>query len=647
MSKMVLLEWRNNDMAYTSKNRSQTPQVSQSAKSKKLFQDLYDHIDQLEERVFDTRKLLPKSQREERIKRSYSDPAYFYKTYLPNYFKNNPAPYHQELPILFQFKQRPLVVLAPRGGAKTTFLFGETLRRIALGIDKFIIRVEVSEDVASKEMYKIRYEIETNRQLYEDFGDLKGSPWQALELYFSNGSMLWGRGSKQPIRGATYLDTRPTGIIYNDVETIKQVQNQDTTDAIYDALLLDALPALRPQEAGGGFLAIVGTLLGQNSMLSKMREAPLAKQIQYEALEGDMEIIELLLSKVARDIVEIDYYLRDNTGNDKEEMKKQREFFYNRPDYMELIQQIKSYWPERYPVEDLLIQAVKMGISSFKQEYLHIPIDSDGTVAFPDSLFSNSDSQYEIYMIPDNHQFVRAIFLDPSQRGAKSNDDTAFVTIFYDQQDRVGYVIDVTAGKMTIEDMVALSFDLAEKYLLGDVVVGERIFPREQFVDSLFGYEDNGAQQWLESIFHDNSGKYGFFLPKLTGITHTGNKIARISQLSYYMEHYRIKFNFDSDQQKILKNELRGLGSKRLHDDRADALESCWSLVEKVNSNIVFAKKDASLEREKSAEYHFREPIYKKQPGRILTDRLQRQKSRMAILGKYRQHKLESRGYRG
>jgi hypothetical protein len=614
---------------------------------KAQFQDIYNHIEQMAEHGNDQRKLLPFSEKSERVSRSKYDPQFFYKTYLgKTYFKNDPAPYHLQLPTLFEFKQRPLIIIAPRSGAKTTFLVGETLRRIATGIERFMIRVEESEKIANKEIFKIRHEIETNRQLFEDFGDLRSNPWQALELYFSNGTMLWGRGLDQPIRGISHKEWRPTGIIYNDVETPKQVQNQTLTDEIYDSLLTDVLPSLNYPINGGGFLAVVGTLLGKQSMLSRLRYAPMAKVIEYPALEGEAEIIELLLSKVSRDMNEIEEYMYHIEGHSIDDVELQRAFFTTRKDYKDLIDSVTSFWPAQYPVADLLLKAASIGIPKFKQEYLHIPIGSDGGSLIDPDWFERDDSQYNIHDISEEN-LVRAVFLDPSYRDSKTSDDKAFVTMFYDTNSKVGYVIDVTAGKISFDDMIARSFSLTKKYLLGDVTLPGRVFPKEAFIDTLFGYEDNGAQQWLNSIFRDNSLKYGISLPKLTGITHTGKKETRIGQLSYYLERNRIKFDFESDQQKLLRNELCNLGNRRMHDDRADALEGCWSLVEKIHSHVIYGAVDTNLTLPDNEHRSFREPIYKKEYGRAITDRLKLAKSRWDILGSYVHSKTDhQRGYR-
>lgn len=581
--------------------------------TKQKLRDLRQQIDQMS---VSSEKPLPYSEKKERVERCAVDPQFFFTTYLWKYFFNDPAPYHKELPVLFSTNNYnvPLVILAPRGGAKSTFLFGETLRLLITGQQKFIIRVEESERIANKEIFKIRNEIETNTQIYEDFGNMKSQPWTASELYFSNGCMLWGRGRRQPVRGTTHKQWRPTGIIYNDVESSKQVMNQSLTDEIYNALFTEAIPALNPRSAGGGFLAVVGTLLGEDSMLAQLidpERSPLTRKIDYKALIGEDSVIELLLDKVSQDVGKISEFTTGRNTNDKKVSEAGRRFFRTRPDYMELLSKVRSYWPAQYPVEDLLLSAATIGTPQFKQEFLHIPINSSSSGPFVRKWFYRRSNTFDIGDIPKRN-LMRAIFLDPSYRDSPTSDEKAFITGFYDLDIGVGYVVDVTAGTMSFDDMVKTAFQLAKEFLIGDVMVQGVRFPNEAFVSSIFGYENNGAQQWLESVFQDNASKYGFYLPKITGVTHTGNKIARISQLSYYIERARIRLDVSDDEHKKVVNQLCSLSNRKVYDDRADALEGWWSLVEGVKADIIMASKDIGFSRAVGVDQgmSFRTPLY-------------------------------------
>lgn len=579
------------------------------------FRDLYDRIGEMST---DEDRLLPRKDRLDRIERSKVDPLFFYQTYLSRYFTNEPADFHSQLPENFQVTQIPIVICAPRGGAKSTIVFAESLRLIVTGLQKFLIRVEESEVIARKEIYKLKAELESNYQLIEDFGELRSTPWTASELYLSNGTMIWGRGRRQPVRGVSFRNWRPTGIIYNDIETPEQVANSKLTDRIYNALITEALPALQPAEGGGGFLGIVGTMLGSDCVLNKMLNHPLAIPIYYTALKGDEFVIDRVLDKISDDAEDIGRWMKKYKGKSKAKVALRRSFFHKREDYNVLVDQLGSYWPDRYPVEELLLSAAA-GVPAFKQEYLHIPYDDEQNQVFKPTWFKRESNNYYITQIP-HQNLVRAIFLDPSYKDSATSDNKAFLVGFYDIENQEGYIVDAVVKQMSYEEMVRTAFELSQTYLYDDVVLRQVIdgetrtvtFERDAFIDSMFGYEDNGGQVFLENVFRDNSEKYGFVLPKLQGITHMSNKHARISRLSYYVERSKIKFDRSQDMQQIVISELTHLGDRRHHDDGADALEGLWAIVERTAGTIPFAKQDKPLNwyDHTPGKISFREALY-------------------------------------
>jgi len=87
---------------------------------KSQFAEFYSELHELENKQ--TQKLLPWSERSERVERSKVDPFFFYKTYLPHYFQNKPAQFHYDLVKLFEqsHDNTLLVICAPRGAAKST-----------------------------------------------------------------------------------------------------------------------------------------------------------------------------------------------------------------------------------------------------------------------------------------------------------------------------------------------------------------------------------------------------------------------------------------------------------------------------------------------------------------------------------------------
>lgn len=584
------------------------------------FSKLYQKINELHKKS--DKSILPVSEREKRIERSKVDPEFFYKTYLPHHFPSKFTKHHLEIPEYFKFKQQPVVIITPRGSGKSTLILAETIRLLVTGLQKFLIRIEVNEDVACNEILSVQNELETNERLIADFGNMKGkSQWTALELTLSNGSKLWGRGIDQPVRGLKFQQWRPTGIIYNDVEKQDQALSEDQSDNILKKLLNEALPSLSPKELGGGFLAVVGTLLSKKAMLAQIAEHPWARTIKYPAIQGHAEDIEMVLMMVSEDSTDIGKYCSSFNTDSEEDKQSQRNYFRLNPKYIPYLKKLKSYWPEVYPIEELLLIASISGTSAFKQEYLHITTDDLSGDLFPEHWFFRPQNQMYIDEIPQQN-LIRAIALDPSHKEGKTNDSKAFVIGVYSVDECVGYVIDIIEQQMSYQDMVHMSFELTREYLLGDMklhqeVNGEYInvtIPKEAFIDEMFVYENNGAQGWLDTVFNENASKYQFRLPRLTGVLHTGNKNARIAKLSLPIGKSILKMDSREQSIKRVITELRKLEDRKVHDDGADALEMWWSVINRPNQEITFFKSDSNVTQDKwfgRRTKGFREPFYK------------------------------------
>ncbi|MCP3685454.1 MAG: hypothetical protein GY861_22610 [bacterium] len=565
-------------------------------KSKGCFDDTYELI-KLIRSEGESKKVLPPSERDYRIERSAEDPQFFFKTYLSHWFVSEPAPFHYQIPDLFKIKNRPIIIVAPRGGAKSTFLRAETIRLILTGKQPFMVRVEENERMASKVIFNIRREVEDNPLIRADFGNVQGQPWQASELMFRNGCLLWGRGRRQPIRGTISGHNRPTGIIYNDIESPDQVNNKEQTEMIYDALFKVALPALAPPIAGGGFLAVVGTILGKESMLAKLIDNEVSTTIKYPALtprkSGDDGVISLLLGKVSRDVGRIMDHIDSIPPSEDEYdpvyMERRASFFRKRSNYVNLISKLESYWPARFPIEELLIYAATMGTVAFLQEYQHIPTDS------LDGVFKREWFERAYYKPEDigNAGLIRATFLDPSYKDHTGADYKAFVTGIYDPSCNTGYVVHALVRNGTLDEMIQWAFEISGDFLTGNVRVGNRTIPESAFRDSIFAYESNGAQEWLEPMFEENSKRFGFRLPKITGVLHKGNKNARILKLSYPVERGQLRMDPGSSDQAIVIDECCFLTNKGYHDDGADAMEGWWSVVEKSRITLSISSRDS------------------------------------------------------
>lgn len=147
------------------------------------------------------------------------DLEFFNRFYLGHHFILPPAPIHRVLTQRLQGlietggRQNGVYVM-PRGHAKTTIgTLGLPLWCTVYHKRTHIPIISDSWDQAKDQLSSIKSEIEENELIEEDFGSLKGSVWQASDIYTSNLVRLRALGQGMKVRGRKVGANRPDLII--------------------------------------------------------------------------------------------------------------------------------------------------------------------------------------------------------------------------------------------------------------------------------------------------------------------------------------------------------------------------------------------------------------------------------------------------
>src|SRR5579863_8519798 len=124
-------------------------------------------------------------------------------TYLNHYFNLNPAIFHRELiEKLGDDQQRMLLILGFRGSAKSTF--GSLALPLWAALEKkfnFILPIADTTLQAKVNIANIRYELETNELIRNDYGDLQSDEeWQKENMLLANGVRILARSRGQKVR---------------------------------------------------------------------------------------------------------------------------------------------------------------------------------------------------------------------------------------------------------------------------------------------------------------------------------------------------------------------------------------------------------------------------------------------------------------
>ncbi len=445
------------------------------------------------------------------MRRAEADPLYFCRTYLPHYFTHVPARFHYELVRLLEQRGSevvtPTVVAAPREFAKTTVCaFGYVLHQICFGRRHFIIIGSDTEDLASDLTGYLYLELLYNERLHQDFGELV-RPNKSVDDFFTlNDIRVKARGRGQRLRGLKHKQWRPDLIILDDLENDINVRNPEIVQQILDWVKSAVYPAL---DAGGN-LMIIGTILRWRSALHLMLTSPEEPYCHFQ-----------------------------------------------RRIYRALEEDGSSLWEARHPVARLKLQKQLMGTAAFNREKMNEPAPESGFF----------EEEWIHYYHPDSlkdRELVVVGFFDPSLETGANADYKALVTIGFDRQEMVFYVMDAFIQKTTLEQTLRAAFNRHREYSY-----------------AVLGVEDNLFQRLLLKEFERLGIELGQVLP-IKGVTQRLAKETRVASLSPLLERGKIRFIRGHSDQELLVEQLLYFPSKTLHDDGPDALEGALRLAQEI-----------------------------------------------------------------
>lgn len=467
--------------------------------------------------------------RRERLARCEADPFEFFREYLPHYFSNDFAPFHYELiDLIAAPTQRelhglavpratatePVAVAAPRAGAKSTLVsFGYVLHQIVFTKRHFVVIGSDTADLAEDLTSYIKLELENNLRLQHDFGK-KYLARGADGDFIAGGTRVLARGSGQRVRGIKHGQHRPDLIILDDLENDKNVKNPRLVKENLNWIVEAVYPALDPL----GSLFIIGTILSKRSALATIinsQEEPWKhwKRVTYRALIEDL----------------------DGT--------------------------VRSFWPDRYSVEDLLRQKRIMGSVAFNKEKQNDPRDDEGMFR---------EEWYKYFRASDvsDKPLMVAGFFDPSTDRGGSNDYKAFVTVGLYEAELVYYVLGALVRRSSLSQ------------LYGSIVakVNES---KDAHVYSVVGMEDNGFQSLAVEGLEGAAKGAGVTLPLRTRTSRL-SKETRLAGLSPLVERGVVRFLHPEEQDpdyRLLMEQLTYFPSSTVNDDGPDALEGAVDLL--------------------------------------------------------------------
>jgi phage terminase large subunit-like protein len=204
--------------------------------------------------------------------------------YLSGYFTDPPATFH---PLLVHSLEddalKRLLIIGFRGSGKSTF--GSLALPLWAALEHpdkfpFIILVSDSTRQATLNISALKYELENNLLIKQDYGEIKGNviedftlqgdgeEWQKQNIVLSNGVRILARSRGQKVRGLRHLQYRPKLVIVDDPEDGEWVRTKENRDKTDRWLHSEVMPGM---DARKGKLVVIGNLLHMDALLSRLK----------------------------------------------------------------------------------------------------------------------------------------------------------------------------------------------------------------------------------------------------------------------------------------------------------------------------------------------------------------------------------------
>lgn len=264
------------------------------------------------------------------VERSFLDPAYFLRFFLPHWFPSEIPEFHLGIlaiitgkvefldnypdshPFLLEHfhyaadsrdaaaKPQPVFIatdagismvkpnphfnlVIPRGFSKTTLVKGAYLYLLLTDHTTFAVLISATSGHAETQLGDIKMELQENVLLREAYGNQvprRSEPekWSALEAHLLNGAILVARGRGGQVRGLTHQGKRPNRVCLDDVEDEDSIATHNLREKTSNWFYGSVVPAGQIMEGAIGQdwaqapLQIInlGTLLGSECLVMEL-----------------------------------------------------------------------------------------------------------------------------------------------------------------------------------------------------------------------------------------------------------------------------------------------------------------------------------------------------------------------------------------
>ena len=437
-----------------------------------------------------------------RLERGRKDPEWFKHYYFPHYFTKEDGDVHRDMYEVLHVGGKSLVAFVmPRDHGKTTHgSFADVIRDAVLETSPYQILIWKNAEIGINFLKWVRFELENNARLVQDFGDLVTYAIDH-EIEVKGRALIQTLGARQKVRGLKYKNHRPSKIIAEDIDDDESVKNPKRCRwTLYNWLL----PAIYPAIDDDGVLVMIGTAISRHSTIMLLIQYIKEKQQEFLEKHGHQRMFYRQYSAI----------IDEDTENER------------------------ALWPEGKDLAKLKEIRDIVGPLTWAGEFQNRPIDNG--IFNPDwDTFYDRD----IFLIPER-EWVYASGTDPSAGSQDKHCYKAHVVLAMDVLDKANlYVAEAWIKKTSIPEMIRAYVDLYMEY---------------NMVLSVF--ETNGYQLFVKNVLVEELFSKGFY-PNIKEVVATSDKLFRIQSMANVYQKGRFQFCKNHSDQDLLRTQFHEAGT--------------------------------------------------------------------------------------
>lgn len=251
-----------------------------------------------------------------RIARLEKDNEAWFAYYFPTYYKSAPAPFHvRSTNRIFKNKRWYEVRAWSRELAKTARSMMEVTMLAVTGEIENVLYISNSYDNAERLLMPIMVTLESNPRIINDYGvQQKPGSWQEGEFTTTGGCSFRALGAGQSPRGTRNEAARPDFIVFDDIDTDKDVRNPDIIKKKWEWIEQAVIPTV---SVSGNYRFIFnGNVIAKDCCITRaMERADHVDVINIRDKDGKStwdknseEDIDEMLSNISTASAEKEYY---------------------------------------------------------------------------------------------------------------------------------------------------------------------------------------------------------------------------------------------------------------------------------------------------------------------------------------------------